>query len=373
MNGFVGSFVPPSGGAGSVGTVSLADSSVTTAKLGGDITAAGKALLDDANAAAQRTTLGLGPTATLTASQILDLVSNTNGVLLTRIAGAWSVVPNVSVHDNNLALADTAAPTAPPAGKIKPLSLNVAGRSALATIDANGIKSPMQPAFAYKNVGAWVAQNNTILNFGNIMPATATGTITARAQSSGIFVSRMRRAAIVSAAGAGSLALLRGASGGPALYRVDGFTTVTRFLISDAVLVATARMFVGITNAILTDVDPSTLTNLIGIGCDNGDTTLQLYAAGAAAQARVSLGANFPVNTINTDVYELTLYCPPNGNVGYRVVRINTAHETSGTISAAANLPSTTTSLGPEIVRTNGGTAAAVAFDFTHVYVETDC
>jgi hypothetical protein len=36
---------------------------VTTGMLGGDITAAGKALLDDANAAAQRTTLGLGTAA----------------------------------------------------------------------------------------------------------------------------------------------------------------------------------------------------------------------------------------------------------------------------------------------------------------------
>jgi hypothetical protein len=37
---------------------------ISTAKLGGDITAAGKALLDDANAAAQRTTLELGTAAT---------------------------------------------------------------------------------------------------------------------------------------------------------------------------------------------------------------------------------------------------------------------------------------------------------------------
>lgn len=38
--------------------------SISTAELGGDITAAGKDLLDDANAAAQRTTLGLGTAAT---------------------------------------------------------------------------------------------------------------------------------------------------------------------------------------------------------------------------------------------------------------------------------------------------------------------
>lgn len=38
---------------------SIADGSIGTVKLGQDITTAGKALLDDANAAAQRTTLGL--------------------------------------------------------------------------------------------------------------------------------------------------------------------------------------------------------------------------------------------------------------------------------------------------------------------------
>jgi hypothetical protein len=40
------------------------DSSIGTTKLGGDITTAGKALLDDTDAAAQRTTLGLGTAAT---------------------------------------------------------------------------------------------------------------------------------------------------------------------------------------------------------------------------------------------------------------------------------------------------------------------
>lgn len=74
-----GSFgTPPSGSGGALtdgdygditvsgsGTVmSLDAGTVSTTELGGDITVAGKALLDDADAAAQRTTLGLGTVAT---------------------------------------------------------------------------------------------------------------------------------------------------------------------------------------------------------------------------------------------------------------------------------------------------------------------
>ena len=49
---------------GSVTVTKLGTGAVNTSKLGGDITTAGKALLDDADAAAQRTTLGLGTAAT---------------------------------------------------------------------------------------------------------------------------------------------------------------------------------------------------------------------------------------------------------------------------------------------------------------------
>jgi hypothetical protein len=46
------------------GVTTIASGVVSTAKMGGDVTTAGKALLDDVDAAAQRTTLGLGTAAT---------------------------------------------------------------------------------------------------------------------------------------------------------------------------------------------------------------------------------------------------------------------------------------------------------------------
>lgn len=64
---------------GAISALKLADGSVTISKLGGDITAAGKALLDDASAAAQRTTLGLGTAATLNAGSSAGNVVQLDG------------------------------------------------------------------------------------------------------------------------------------------------------------------------------------------------------------------------------------------------------------------------------------------------------
>ncbi len=140
-------------------------------------------------------------------------------------------------------------------------------------------------------------------------------------------------------------------------------------------LVTDARMFAGLmgTAAAATDVNPSTLTNILGVGCDAGDTTLQLYAAGAAAQTRVDLGVNFPVNTTGVDVYELALYAPPNGSeVRFQVTRLNTGNVTSGVITVSANLPAATVLMAPYIWRTNNATAAACSFDWTSLYIETE-
>lgn len=100
----------------------IAAGAVSTAKLGGDITAAGKAILDDADAAAQRTTLALGTAATqntfgsgdplgvLTAiASFAGLIhthaptditgASSDGQVLRRASGVvgWGTIPSTSV------------------------------------------------------------------------------------------------------------------------------------------------------------------------------------------------------------------------------------------------------------------------------------
>lgn len=85
---------------------------VTTTKLGGDITTAGKALLDDADAAAQRVTLGLGSIAALSS---VSLTANVTGILPLANGGTNANITPVLggvLYSTASALAVTAAGTA---------------------------------------------------------------------------------------------------------------------------------------------------------------------------------------------------------------------------------------------------------------------
>jgi hypothetical protein len=210
---------------------------------------------------------------------------------------------------------------------------------------------------------------------------TVVGTATARNVATTNVFTEAQRLGYVSAATAASLSSQRVAV---AQVRVGdgagrgGFFKICRWGISDAALVATARTFVGVTSATgaPTNVEPSTLTNSIGMGHGASDTTMRVYRGGSAAQSPIDLGANFPCNTVNTDLYEFALFAPPNSSdVYYEVTRLNTGHVATGLLlnSGGVALPSSATLLSYHVSwRSNNATAAAVGIDLVSDYVETD-
>lgn len=127
----------------------------------------------------------------------------------------------------------------------------------------------------------------------------------------------------------------------------------------------------GSTAALATTLTLAAVVNCIGIGFQRGThTRWQLVANdGTGAPTQTDMGASFAIATGGV----LTLYiaAPPNGSsVWVRVV-----DEVSGAVfeqEISADLPAATQFLSPRLFLNTGATAAAVAYDCTGVYVETD-
>jgi hypothetical protein len=152
-----------------------------------------------------------------------------------------------------------------------------------------------------------------------------------------------------------------------------GFIFNDVFGCGDAATIAGARQFCGLTTSIAapTNVEPSTLLNVIGVGHGAADTSLKIYASGTAAQGAIDLGGNFPVNTLGgTDMYRLIVYAPKDPvATGYKVAmhvqRLGTAFSASWVFNGAASttLPSPTTLLAITNWRTNNATALTAILD----------
>lgn len=257
-----------------------------------------------------------------------------------------------------------------------------AGRLMYSQMGPSGVDYTFQPSLYANKIGYWNPPGNatTVPGVFGIAALSATGTVTARNVATTNLFTRMRRLSVVSAGTAGSLC---GYRLGVAQFTLGtgtlgGFFYVIRFGISDAAAVAGARMFIGLrsSTAAPTNVEPSTLTNCIGVGHGAADTNLKIYYGGSVAQTPIDLGVNFPSNTRSTDMYELKLFSKPGSSttVGYRVERLNTGQAVSGTLTGVAGtaLPLSTTLLTNNDYRSNNATASAVALDYASIYWETD-
>ena len=281
--------------------------------------------------------------------------------------------------DQISSVAVTSIPTAPSAGNLKTFTRTIAGYTAPAFLNATNAVVQLQPSFANKKIGFVGFSANTTLTVSGM--GTFSGGATSVGWANTNFYSRAIKTAFNSTSTAGTFGnyyqtvawYQLGVSGTP---NFGGFYYVVRFGIGDTV--ASPRTFVGLssTTGAPTNVEPSTLTNSIGVGQGASNTNLFLYYGGSAAQTPIDLGANFPTNTNSVDWYELTLFAPPTSNntVYYQVVRLNTGNVTSGTLTGTAGtvLPANTTALAVRNWRTNNATASVVTLHLGSIYMETD-
>ncbi|HXF89616.1 MAG TPA: DUF2793 domain-containing protein [Xanthobacteraceae bacterium] len=218
----------------------------------------------------------------------------------------------------------------------------------------------------------WFPNVNTTTLNAQGLTSTITGTATAAALSNVSMFAQSPRLIFASAAAAGSsagvngaqLIVWRGSSGDR-----GGFYLLMRFGWETPQ--AQGRCFAGLrgSTAAIGNVNPSTLTDIIGIGFDSGQTTMRILSNDASGTASaLDLGANFTSNQ-GHDFYELMLSAEPGGSeVKWRVERLNSGHIATGTINA--DLPAAGTFLTPHLWGNNGTTAAAVQIALHTMYLE---
>lgn len=324
--------------------------------------------------------VGVGTlTAGTTLSRDTVLASSNANVLVSFAAGA----KNVFITQPALDLLAESVSSVAPVGTVQRYSKSIANRAFLAQIGNTGIEKFSQPFLGRARIGYWAAQGNSGSAPTTIGMGTPTASIgTARSINQANIVSRMRRIGYATAATAGALANVYSGQqmicGNGVANEGSGFYYACKFAPANNAAVAGERFFCGISTSFSapTNVEPSTLTNQIGVAQLSTDNTqFYLVYGGSAAQTAIPLGTNFPPATAALNAFEIAIYSPPSpANTYYvQVTNFNTNAVYTTTLTGASTVvPQSSSVLAWRIWKTNNATALAAAFDLATVYIETD-
>jgi hypothetical protein len=148
-----------------------------------------------------------------------------------------------------------------------------------------------------------------------------------------------------------------------------GFRTTIGFGIS--ALTSSTMAFIGVwTGTSAMSVAPSSMTNIVGVGIDPGDSNLHLfYNDGSGAATKTSLGTSFGLSTSPLDFYRLTIVCArPTVGFHYQLINLRTNSVTSGFVSS--NIPTLATNMSTACYVNTGTSSTANSIQFSHVYAE---
>jgi hypothetical protein len=270
-------------------------------------------------------------------------------------------------------------PAAPAAGKVRVFGRNVGGRMMAAFKGPSGLDSSLQPILS-RNKVAWAnPQGNGAVIAAVGLTMTATGTATAaNVATTNLHQSMKRVNAQVTTAATTAVAGFRHAAAqwflGASGRKFGGFHFVCRFgPATGAAANTTRRGFCGFSSIVTasTDVNPSTLANIIGVGCDSTDTTYQImHKNGTATATKINTGIVKSAADV-TEVYELAMFNPPGSSqVTFEFTNLTTDAVFRHT--ATTNLPASTTLLAPQLYYSVGGVSSVIGAALMSMYIETD-
>jgi len=134
---------------------------------------------------------------------------------------------------------------------------------------------------------------------------------------------------------------------------------------------ATTRGFFGLrgASAAPTDVNPSTLTNIVGLGWDSGDANLSImYNDASGTASKLPLGASFPRPTADrSQAWDLTILSDGGGNVYWAVINLANGATASGVLTT--DLPAANTLLTYLAYISVGGTSSVIGVGVSTVEI----
>jgi hypothetical protein len=269
-------------------------------------------------------------------------------------------------------------PTTPSSGLVL-FNRKRAGRNTLAVEGSSGMDHSVQPAFYAQQISMYSANGgNTTGTFlmGMIAP-TPYAAATALAQTAGSILASARRLRYpISATTTAGVAGWRHAVAQwhrGSVADSGGFFAVFRFGIP-GITQNNHRFFCGLTatTAALTNANPSTFLNFVGVIKDSTDTNFQIAfndGSGTATKTDTGIAATSSASKL----YEVRIFCPPNGSTMYCSMMDLEAY-TGTEASNSVDIPSTTTFLTAQMWANNSAATPATPFalDFQQFYIETD-
>lgn len=253
------------------------------------------------------------------------------------------------------------------------------GRQMIGFRDETGWPTIVQPHFGLHRIASWIPQGGSVtITATGSNALTAAGTATAvTVAATNVYTQSKCLEYLVTAAANNAVAGFRASQN--TFWRGNatdfgGFHMVCRWGPATGVATTTNRAFVGMTSstAAPTDVQPSSLLSMCGMGWDAADTNIQIMTNdGTGTATKTDLGASFPVPTVDrSKVYELQLYCAPNAStMSYKVTDVGTGSVASGTLST--DLIPNTTFISPRGWMSVGGTSSVIGIALMNMYVET--
>lgn len=296
-------------------------------------------------------------------------------------AGAFAGAADVEIEGGQLRLPSISTPSAPAASGLKLFGKDFANTPmpfALGPSDVNPF--PLQPYIGEGDYRLWLPTSGTGVSVMGWPAASAAGTATAATKGTGNRRTNMQRIEyLVTSASTSAVASWRMNAAGFAVNGAaaweGGFMGVMHGGPSTGLTNSSHRFFMGMGDTVApSDVDPSTLTSVVGAGWDDTDTNMQfMHNDGSGTCTKIDLGASFAKpSTDRATIYRLRLFAPPgtSRSLSYEVTELESGAVATGTVTT--NLPDATSYVTPKMYASVGGVSSVTGIAVGPIAFQTE-